>query len=104
MTLCSSDNPEDKLRFCFRSLDVDNSGYLDRKEILYAVELIFKHNVGLEKRVAPDVNSPEKVVSKIFEHVDKNGDNKLTADELIDFMHNDPKTFSYLGLNLIFLT
>jgi Ca2+-binding EF-hand superfamily protein len=77
---------------------------LDRQEILYAVQLIFKHNPGLEKRVAPDVNTPEKVVTKIFESVDENGDNKLTCEELIDFMHNDPKTFSYLGLNLIFLT
>eukprot|EP01122_Echinamoeba_exundans_P010592 TRINITY_DN3997_c0_g2_i1.p1 TRINITY_DN3997_c0_g2~~TRINITY_DN3997_c0_g2_i1.p1 ORF type:complete len:197 (+),score=61.58 TRINITY_DN3997_c0_g2_i1:63-653(+) len=104
MTMCSSDNPEDKLRFCFRSLDIDASGYLDRQEILYAVQLIFKHNPGLEKRVAPDVNTPEKVVTKIFESVDQNGDNKLTCEELIEFMHNDPKTFSYLGLNLIFLT
>jgi len=66
--------------------------------------LIFKHNQGLEKRVAPDVNTPEKVVNKIFEYVDKDGDGKLTVDELLFFMQNDPKTFSYLGLNLIFLT
>lgn len=61
MTLCSSDNPEDKLRFCFRSLDTDNNGWLDRDEIRYAVELIFKHNPGIEKKVAADVNTPEKV-------------------------------------------
>jgi len=104
MTLCSSDNPEDKLRFCFRSLDLDNNGYLDRNEITYAVELIFKHNPGLESKVAADVNSPEKVVTKIFEKVDANNDNKLTCEELVDFMRRDPKTFSYLGLNLVFLT
>jgi len=104
MTLCSSDNPEDKLRFCFRSLDLDNNGYLDRSEITYAVELIFKHNPGLENKVAADVNSPTKVVNKIFEKVDVDGDNRLTCEELVDFMRRDPKTFSYLGLNLVFLT
>jgi len=104
MTLCSSDNPEDKLRFCFRSLDLDNNGFLDRNEITYAVELIFKHNPGLESKVAGDVNSAEKVVTKIFEKVDANNDNKLTCEELVDFMRRDPKTFSYLGLNLVFLT
>lgn len=61
MTLCSSDNPEDKLRFCFKSLDLDNNGWLDREEVTYAVELIFKHNPGLENKVAADVNTPQKV-------------------------------------------
>jgi len=61
MSLCSSDNPEDKLRFCFKSLDTDNNGWLDRDEVIYAVELIFKHNPGLENKVAADVNTPQKV-------------------------------------------
>jgi len=104
MTMCSSDNPEDKLRFCFKSLDVDNNGSLDRTEVLYAVQLIFKNNPGLEGKVAEDVNTPEKVVQKIFEKVDVNGDNNLSVEELINFMYNDPKTFTYLGLNLIFLS
>lgn len=74
MTLCSSENPEDKLRFCFRSLDTDNNGTwwdlcheimlgsLDRSEVRYAVELIFKHNPGIENKVAEDVNTPAKVL------------------------------------------
>ena len=40
----------------------------------------------------------------IFEYVDTDKDNVLTAEELIDFMHKDSKKFAYLGLNLIFLT
>eukprot|EP01128_Nolandella_sp_AFSM9_P004914 TRINITY_DN230_c0_g1_i1.p1 TRINITY_DN230_c0_g1~~TRINITY_DN230_c0_g1_i1.p1 ORF type:complete len:230 (-),score=71.96 TRINITY_DN230_c0_g1_i1:367-957(-) len=104
MTLCSSDNPEDKLRFCFRSLDTDNNGSLDRDEVRYAVELIFKHNPGIENKVAADVNTPQKVVEKIFEYVDTDKDDALTAEELVNFMHEDAKNFAYLGLNLIFLT
>jgi len=102
--MCSSENPDEKLRFCFRSLDLDNNGHLDRKEILYAVELIFKHNPGLDTKVKEDVNTPEKVVAKVFELVDGDGDNNLTCEELISFMNNDPAMFKYLGLNLIFLT
>jgi len=53
--------------------------------------------------VGPDINSPEKVVQQIFKIVDTNEDGKLSCQELIDFMQTDPKKFSYLGLNLIFL-
>eukprot|EP01123_Difflugia_compressa_P006641 TRINITY_DN18953_c0_g1_i1.p1 TRINITY_DN18953_c0_g1~~TRINITY_DN18953_c0_g1_i1.p1 ORF type:complete len:200 (+),score=36.08 TRINITY_DN18953_c0_g1_i1:76-675(+) len=104
VALASSDNREDKIRFCFRSLDLDNNGYLDREEVTYAVSLIFKHHPGLEKQVSPDVDSPEKVVQQIFKKVDVNDDNQLTADEIINFMHNDEKYFNYLGLHFIFLT
>eukprot|EP01130_Rhizamoeba_saxonica_P001874 TRINITY_DN116_c0_g1_i1.p1 TRINITY_DN116_c0_g1~~TRINITY_DN116_c0_g1_i1.p1 ORF type:complete len:173 (-),score=47.64 TRINITY_DN116_c0_g1_i1:49-567(-) len=104
MAMCSSEEPEDKLRFCFRSLDIDNNGYLDRQELLYAVELIFKHNPGIGEKLNVDVNTPVKVVKKIFELVDVDGDQCLSCDELIDFMHKDIETFKYLGLNLIFLT
>lgn len=53
--------------------------------------------------MGPDINSPEKVVQQIFKIVDTNEDGKLSCQELIDFMQTDPKKFSYLGLNLIFL-
>eukprot|EP01129_Flabellula_baltica_P005624 TRINITY_DN2042_c0_g1_i1.p1 TRINITY_DN2042_c0_g1~~TRINITY_DN2042_c0_g1_i1.p1 ORF type:complete len:197 (-),score=53.70 TRINITY_DN2042_c0_g1_i1:168-758(-) len=104
MAMSSSDNPEDKLKFCFKSLDLDNNGYLDRQEISYAVNLIFDHNPDLKDRVPDEVNSPEKVVSKIFESVDKNGDGNLDCDELLDFLVHNPHQFSYLGLGLIFLS
>lgn len=48
--------------------------------------------------------SPAQVVAKIFEYVDADRNGRLTAEELITFMHKDAKTFAYLGLNLIFLT
>jgi len=42
MNFALSDQPEDKVTFYFKTLDADNSGFLEEKEILYAVELIFK--------------------------------------------------------------
>jgi len=104
ISLSSSDNPEEKLLFCFRSLDVNNDGHLTRSEVLHAVELLFKHYPGMEDVVAEQLNSPEKVVEQIFSKVDSNGDGMLTPEELITFMKKHPKTFNYLGLNHIFLS
>ena len=42
MNYSTSEKPEEKLSFYFKTLDVDNSGFLEEKEIRYAVELIFK--------------------------------------------------------------
>ena len=66
MATCSSEQPEDKLKFCFKSLDIDNDGYLDPGEVLYAVRLIFEHNPELQTKVPEEVNSPEKVVHRVF--------------------------------------
>lgn len=63
ITLRSSESPEDKLRFCFRSLDVDNSGTLSKTEMLYAVQLLFQHNPGLEEQADVSVNTPQKVTN-----------------------------------------
>jgi Ca2+-binding EF-hand superfamily protein len=42
MNYSTSEKPDEKLAFYFKTLDIDNSGFLEEKEIRYAVELIFK--------------------------------------------------------------
>lgn len=66
ITLRSSESDDDKLRFCFRSLDIDNSGKLSRDEMLFAVKLLFQHNPGLEEQADFTVNTPEKVLVHSF--------------------------------------
>eukprot|EP01126_Amoeba_proteus_P044234 TRINITY_DN4905_c0_g1_i5.p1 TRINITY_DN4905_c0_g1~~TRINITY_DN4905_c0_g1_i5.p1 ORF type:complete len:197 (+),score=31.39 TRINITY_DN4905_c0_g1_i5:70-660(+) len=104
VTLRSSVSEEEKLRFCFRSLDLNNDGVLDRSEMLYAVKLLFLHNPGLEDQVDTEVNTPTKLLDKIFQKADTNGDGELTIEELVHFLQTDPQTFKFLGLSQIFLT
>ena len=42
MNYALSDQPDEKISFYFKTLDLDNSGFLEEKEVRYAVELIFK--------------------------------------------------------------
>jgi len=120
MALCSSENREDKLKFCFYSLDVKGKGFLGREEIKGAVEHIFKQYPGLDVKLAIeerektgvrlDTNTPiipytpDKFVARIFDTVkDNDGIDHLTCDYLVHFMKS-PTAFSKVGLNLIFRT
>jgi Ca2+-binding EF-hand superfamily protein len=103
LNFATSETPEEIITFNFRALDADNNGYLDEAEILYAMDLVFKHNPGIDQRVGPDINTPAKVVKQIFVLVDSNGDGRITSKDLINFMLVNPTKFTYLGLNLIFL-
>lgn len=62
-----------------------------------------QHNPGLEQRVGPEINTPHKVVEQIFAAADLDQDGRISYDDLKDLMINNPRKFSYLGLNLIFL-
>ena len=104
MAMCSSEKPEDKLRFSFRSLDTSGEGFLTKKDIKYAIEVIFKNNPGIEGKVAEEVNTPEKVTEKVFEKIDSDNDGRIHVEEMVDFMNKDPSGFEYLGLNLVFLS
>jgi len=103
VTLSLSSDPEDKLKFCFKCMDIDNSGFLSKDEVLYAVKMLFANRPALKRKVAESVNTPEKVVDQVFNLVDKNGDQQLSVDELIDCMNTEKQKFEYLGLNFIFL-
>lgn len=48
-----------------------------------------------------EMNTPTKVVDKLFDEIDKDGDGSISADDLIDFAENRDK-YEYYGLHLIF--
>lgn len=71
------------LRQLFKIVDTDNSGYLDKKEVMVALNMLGFKWLG------------EKQVDKIFSRADANGDLEISLEE---FMQETPKT---LKVNLI---
>lgn len=71
------------LRQLFKIADTDNSGYLDKQEVMVALNLLGFKWLG------------EKQVDKIFARADANGDLEISLEE---FMMETPKT---LKVNLI---
>lgn len=71
------------LRQLFKLVDTDNSGYLDKSEIMVALNMLGFNWLG------------EKQVDKIFARADANGDLQISLEE---FMEETPKT---LKVNLI---
>lgn len=61
MNYALSDQPDEKIAFYFKTLDLDNSGFLEEKEVRYAVELIFKVRTQSEARC-----SAENARKKLF--------------------------------------
>jgi len=102
VALAVSDKVEDKIRFCFRCLDQDGNMKLNKQEVLYAVELLFANRPALYKNVSPTLNTPDKVVEAIFNLVDKDKDENLDVEELIQ--SSQTEEFNKLGLKHIFLS
>ena len=71
------------LRQLFKIADTDDSGYLDKQEVMVALNLLGFKWLG------------EKQVDKIFARADANGDLEISLEE---FMEETPKT---LKLNLV---
>jgi len=88
--------PEEKIKFYFEALDLDNNGVLSYDEITIALDFLVK-----SKKVKL-VDSTKKLTEEIFLFVDADKDNKITSKELCDFMHQSPHKFQELGLGLIF--
>lgn len=78
-----SDTGKAVLRQLFKIVDADDSGYLDKEEVMVALNLLGFKWLG------------EKEVDKIFARADKNGDLEISLEE---FMVETPKT---LKLNLV---
>jgi hypothetical protein len=72
--------------------DYDDNGFWDRSEIL--------NTYGMDDPSAKDVpdEKKEEIVSKIFELIDRNGDNVVERDEFMVFSEHEGGSLPDFGL------
>ncbi|XP_013782512.1 frequenin-1-like [Limulus polyphemus] len=83
----------------FKLYDVDNDGYITREEMYSIVDAIYQmlgNQTGDNRKQGED--TPEERVNKIFQHLDKNHDDKLTLEEFREGSKADEKIIQALSL------
>jgi len=80
ISLTAKRDPKQKLEWAFSMYDIDNSGYVEQKEMIKIMEAIYDLN-GEDKHGA---NPPAKTVERIFTKMDKNQDYKLSSEEFVN--------------------
>ena len=100
LSITSRGTLEQKLQWAFKVYDIDEDGYITRKEMLEIVKAIFKmsrHNsLSNSLSVSEDVATPEERVDDIIKQLDANMDGKLSEKEFIDGSKNNPDIASKL--------
>ena len=86
LNITTANNVEDKLRLAFNIYDVDKNGHITKDELI-SVLCAFDKMTKEETKIK---TSPKERADKIFESVDKDRDDKLTIEEFLSSMKNDP--------------
>ncbi|XP_059185706.1 guanylyl cyclase-activating protein 1 [Centropristis striata] len=85
---------QQKLRWYFKLFDVDNSGCIDREELLQIIKSIRAIN-GI-----PSELSAEDFANMVFDKIDINGDGELSYEEFMEGVQNDEELLATLTESL----
>jgi Ca2+-binding EF-hand superfamily protein/ferredoxin-NADP reductase len=78
--------PKEKLEFAFRLMDHDGDGAIDKSELQRMVTLSLAESTVVARTTQP----PEQLVSALLAAADKNGDGRISFDELEAVMQKHP--------------
>lgn len=92
VVLCPADRFE-KLRFCFTVYDTDDSGSLEREELLDLMYAVF--GLFFDSEVSEEV---ERFVASVFAHMDVDQDGCISMDEFREVALMQPLIFRFFSL------
>merc|ERR1712150_10828 len=96
LSITSRGTLEQKLEWAFKVYDMDEDGFITRKEMLEIVEAIYKMSQHNSLSVSGDVSTPEASVDEIIKLFDINMDGKLSEEEFVEGLKNNPAIVSRL--------
>ena len=96
LSITSRGTMEQKLEWAFKVYDMDEDGFITRKEMLEIVEAIYKMSQHNSLSVSGDVSTPEASVDEIIKLFDINMDGKLSEEEFVEGLKNNPAIVSRL--------
>uniref|UniRef100_A0A914W8Z4 EF-hand domain-containing protein n=1 Tax=Plectus sambesii TaxID=2011161 RepID=A0A914W8Z4_9BILA len=99
LSITSRGTLDEKLDWAFSLYDVDKDGYITKEEMVNIVDAIYSM-VGTMIDLPKDEDTPQKRVEKIFAHMDKNSDGRLTSDEFKEGSKSDPWIVQALTMDI----
>eukprot|EP01027_Heterolobosea_sp_BB2_P017316 GEZU01024542.1.p1 GENE.GEZU01024542.1~~GEZU01024542.1.p1 ORF type:complete len:132 (-),score=14.09 GEZU01024542.1:61-456(-) len=98
MSVMTRGTPDEKLEFSFRLYDLDHNGYITHDEMVKIVTALYRMLGNLVSMHGEEYDTPEKIVSRIFEEMDTNRDGRLSLDEYKVGALKDPAIVQGMGL------
>ena len=94
-SITSFGNLDQKIRLAFKIYDLDKNDVIDKHEMLKVLEALFDLT-GVPENERKDKNSPKNIVDQMIKRLDKNGDNVLQIEELLQGCREDEKICAIL--------
>ena len=89
-----------KLQWIFSVYDLDSNGFITKNEMTEVLASIYKMSKKPMGYSANKDLSPEQRVEKIYDLMDKDGDENLSLNEFADGMKNDPSVEALISFSL----
>ncbi|KAL5022771.1 hypothetical protein ScPMuIL_001926 [Solemya velum] len=94
LSVSSSSDIEQKLRWAFDMYDVDGNGTISRSEMMDILNSVYK----MTDLNAGDGNTPEKMTERLFKKMDTNGDGELSWEEFLEGAKQDSMIVNMLTM------
>ncbi|XP_039271732.1 hippocalcin-like protein 4 [Styela clava] len=98
LSVTSRGNFDDKLQWAFNMYDLDKDGHVTKAEMLEIIRAIYRMVGSILAANMQDDLTPEQRVDRIFEKMDKDHDEQITAEEFTVAAKEDPSLVMLLQM------
>jgi len=109
LSIMTKGSQDERLEMCFRSYDLDNSGYLQKDELFFMLKNVYESVNNFSKKNPSEHKSPihesintkqqtlVEFVDMCFKNLDSNNDQKLSFEEFKKILVIEPLLIQYIN-------